>query len=381
MRARSITPRGLAAAAATILLAASACDRHEPGRVEAPGAPVEVVVSEVGSAAGTVAFPAEVVSDRKIEVATRASGLVRRVPVDVGSAVRAGQLLVELETDDVGSAIDAAQAAVKQASRYHERIAALEADGAATPQELDDAEARLAGARAELARARNQMRYVRLTAPIAGVVTVRGVDPGDLVVPGQPAVTLVGTGALVIRADLPAEHAGIVHPGSEVTVVVPSSGARVRARVTRVVPALESGTRRFRVEAAFEPAAAGGRILPGSYARLEIERGGDPTRWVPRDALVRRGQLTGVYVVEDDTLRLRWVRTGQARPDAVEILAGVPAGARLVRRPDPALADGLAVRAVEREAWRLRPLADARGAPAPGPGDARPAGPDPTGEE
>ena len=358
MNARTVTQPAVVLAAA-LALGASACDRHEPGRVEAPGGPVEVVVSEVGSAAGTVAFPAEVVSEREIEVATRASGLVRAVPVDVGSAVRPGQLLVALEADDVGAGIDAAEAAVKQASRYHERIAALEADGAATPQELDDAEARLARSRAELKRARTQLAYVRLTAPIAGVVTERRVDPGDLVVPGQPAITLVGTGGLEIRADLPSEHAGIVHPGSEVTVVIPETGARVPARVTRVVPALEAGSRRFRVEAAFEPAEAGGRLLPGSYARLEVERAGESTRWVPEDALVRRGQLTGVYVVEDDTLRLRWVRTGQRRAEAIEILAGLPAGAELVRRPDPALEDGVAVRTVESETWRLRPLADA----------------------
>lgn len=360
MRARTVSTPALAAALAGLLAAAAGCDRHEPGRLDAPADPVEVVVSEVGTAARTVAFPAQVVSEREIEVATRASGLVRRVAVDLGAAVRPGQLLVELESEDVGAGVDAAGAAVTQAARYHERIAALEADGAATPQELDDAEAGLARARAELKRARGQMAYVRLVAPIAGVVTDRRVDPGDLVMPGQPAIVLVGTGGLEVRADLPAEHAGIVHPGSEVTVVVPESGARVPARVTRVVPVLDGGSRRFRVEAAFDPPEAGGRLMPGSFARLEVERAGESTRWVPEDALVRRGQLTGVYVVEADTLRLRWVRTGERRPDAVEILAGLPAGSRLVRRPDPALEDGTPVRAVESETWRLRPLA-ARG--------------------
>lgn len=361
MRSSSL-PRGLALAAA-LTVAGAGCDRGEPGRVERPESPVEVVVSEVGTAAGVVAFPAEVVAEEEVEIATRASGLVRSVSVDVGSRVRPGQLLVALEADAVGAGIEAAEAAVRRASRYHERIAALEADGAATPQELDDAEAGLARARAELKRARTEMAYVRLTAPIAGVVTERRVDPGDLVVPGRAAITLVGTGGLKVRADLPAESAGIVRPGSDVTVVAGGSGARVPARVTRVVPALEGGSHRFRVEAAIEPGGSGERLLPGSWARLEVERAGDSTRWIPADALVRRGQLRGVYTVEDDTLRLRWVRTGRSRGDAVEVLAGVPAGARLVRRPDPALEDGLAVRAVEREAWRLRPLADA-GAPA-----------------
>jgi hypothetical protein len=87
------------------------------------------------------------------------------------------------------------------------------------------------------------------------------------------------------------------------------------------------------------------------FARLEIEGGGPETRWMPADAVVRRGQLTGVFVVESDTLRLRWVRLGESRGDAVEVLAGPAGDVRLVRRPAPQLVDGQPARVESSQEW------------------------------
>jgi RND family efflux transporter MFP subunit len=326
------------------------CGSSEPGRIEAPAGPAAVVVSPLETASATLSFPAEVVAEEHVELATRASGIVRRVTVDVGSRVRAGQLLVALESGDVGAGIAGARAGATQARRYFDRIVALEADGAATPQELDVARAGLAMAQAEVQRAEAQFAYVNLSAPFAGVVTERRVDPGDLVVPGQPALTLVSTGGLVVRADLPGERASQVGAGDPVTIVLPD-GSRLPAEVTRVVPALEGASRRFRVEVALDspPAAVG--LVPGMFARLEIEGGGLETSWMPADAVVRRGQLTGVFVVESDTLRLRWVRLGESRADAVEVLAGPAGDVRLVRRPAPQLVDGQPARVESSQEW------------------------------
>ncbi len=325
-------------------LVAAACG-GEPGRVARPEAPAAVVVAPVGEAAGALAFPAQVVPAEEVDLATRASGLVRRVTVDVGSRVRPGQLLVDLEAGDVGAGVASAEAATRQARRAYDRIVALEADGAATAQERDDAEARLAIAQAGLRQARTQLGYVHLAAPFAGVVTERRVDPGDLVLPGQPALRIVSTSGVEIRADLPAERADLVGPGAEVTVVVPETGERAAARVTRVVPALEGQSRRFRVEAAFTEAGAAAAFLPGTYVRLEVAAPEAPTPSVPSDAVVRRGQLTGVYVLDRDTLRLRWVRLGEPRGEEIEVLAGLGPDARVVRRPAPDLYDGRPARA------------------------------------
>jgi hypothetical protein len=160
---------------------------------------------------------------------------------------------------------------------------------------------------------------------------------------------VVAPGALKVVADLPAGRTGSLEPGRVVQVRI--EGAMHSVRITRVVPALGEGSRTFRVEAALQDAPRG--LVPGSYGRLEVERTGEGPRWVPADAVVDRGQLTGVYAVESDTLRLRWVRLGQRRDDAVELLSG-PVGLNgVVRRPAAELFDGRPVSTATEEAWGM----------------------------
>ncbi len=89
----------------------------------------------------------------------------------------------------------------------------------------------------------------------------------------------------------------------------------------------------------------------GSFVRLEIAGGGEASAWVPADAVVRRGQLEAVYVVAEDVVRLRWIRTGQRTAEAVEVLAGLGAGSPVVRDPEPGLVDGATVREVQVVGW------------------------------
>jgi len=94
-----------------------------------------------------------------------------------------------------------------------------------------------------------------------------------------------------------------------------------------------------------------GGLVPDQAAEFEVERGGEGPRWVPEDAVVRRGQLAGVFSVESDTLRLRWVRLGQTWGDAVELLAGPTGELEVVRNPSPDLWDGRAVGVLNIEQW------------------------------
>ncbi|MDT8342329.1 MAG: hypothetical protein RQ751_12520, partial [Longimicrobiales bacterium] len=156
------------------------------------------------------------------------------------------------------------------------------------------------------------------------------------------------------------EAAGTVSPGDAVTLR--TDRGDVPGRVRNVSPALDPRTRRFTVEILPEPgvgqAAAGTAgsgsaapaatlLVPGAFVRVEYAGAGDAARWIPADAVVRRGQLTGVFTVEADTLRLRWIRLGREREDAVEILSGPPGTLTVVRAPEAALRDGQPVASVE----------------------------------
>lgn len=343
--------------AAVVTLAALAwtgCDRGEPGEVPPPEEPVEVSVSVPIRGPATSAHPATVVSTDEAELATRTSGTVRRVRVDVGTRVSRGDTLLELDATDVAAAIEEAEASVTQARKRFERIRSLEADGAATRQELDDARAALERSRAGLKRARGQREYVVLRAPFDGTVSDRTVDHGDLAVPGRPVLHLVRPESVEVVADLPARVGSALAVGREATVADPETGRRHAARVVRVAPARQASSRRVRVELRLA-SGIGSPPAPGSYLRLELASADDSTVWIPADAVVRRGQLEGVYLAGGEELELRWLELGGERDGAVEVLGGLGPGDRVVRRPGPRLTDGAPVAAAETEAWTGAP--------------------------
>jgi RND family efflux transporter MFP subunit len=329
------------------LVGMAACGAEEPGRIPRAQDPIEVTVSAVVRAPTVESFPAVVTSERTAEVATRMSGTVERVLVDVGARVRAGDILIALDAKDIGARVAAAGAQRQLAERSFTRVDNLHRDGAASQSELDQASAGLEAARAMAAEAEAQEAYAVVRAPFAGVITQRSVDPGDLALPGRPLLSMMAPGALKIVAELPAQRAGSVAAGDVVGVRV---GDHVHAgHVSRVVPALGEGSRTFRLEASLD--APGEDLVPGSYARLELGVAGEGPRWVPADAIVHRGQLTGVFTVEADTVRLRWVRLGQTRDDAAELLAAPAGDLTIVRRPGADLFDGRPVSTAREEPW------------------------------
>jgi RND family efflux transporter MFP subunit len=338
---------------------ALACGGDPPPDPSESVAPVDVRVSAAVVAPGWETFPASVVASRRAEVATRMSGTVREVTVDVGEPVREGQPLVRLDDADVVARIESARAQAELAERSLRRVRNLHADGAASTQELDEVEADAEGARGRLRDAEAQLDYAVVRAPFDGFVVARLTEPGDLAGPGQPLLRIVGRGDLEVEADLPGDLAGRVEAGTRVLVHVSEGDVTAPARVARVVPALEQGSRRFRVEVLFDPPLdAGGGVVPGAYARLEIPQDGRgvEARWIPEDAVLRRGQLTGVMALEDGEIRLRWLRLGQTREGAVEVLAG-PSDLIVVRRPDSTLLDGTVAGNVTRVAWDGPPTA------------------------
>jgi membrane fusion protein (multidrug efflux system) len=337
----------------------NACDRGEPGRIPTDLTPADVEVSAPAAGASTLAVPGTVRSTREAEVATRVSGTVRDVRVDVGATVAAGAALAVLDDADVRAAVRRAEAEAERARAYHARIAALARDGAATRQELDDAVAGSEAAEAALEAARAQLDYVVIRAPFTGAVTARYVDPGDLAVPGMPVVALVRPGTVEVEADLPADRAATLAVGTALTVET-ADGRVLPVTVGSVSPALDRQSRRARVKLSFEDGEAG-LPVPGSFVRVRLEIGGPAGVWVPRDAVVERGQLTGLYVVEDDHVRLRWIRTGEVRAPAtgatgeaaIEILAGLGAQELVVRRPPATLHDGSPLGDVRQIDWTL----------------------------
>jgi RND family efflux transporter MFP subunit len=375
------------AAALTLSLAAAltGCGGGAETAVVADGSPVEVATAmastqdlpEAIEAGGVLRGHAHAV------IAARIMANVVAVNVQAGDRVRAGQILVVLDSAELAARVDqavagesaaarrldgarsereAAEAGARLARVTSARIARLFEHRSATAQEHDEAlaalraaEARLTaaeagvaeatagadGARAGRAAAEAAAAYARVGAPFAGVVTERSIDPGQLVVPGTTLVRIEDTSVLELEIKVDESRAALASPGATVQVLVEGAEPAIRnGRIAEISRAVDTDARAVLVTVAV---ADTNSLRPGMFARAELPGPIRRVLSVPVESLVRRGQLTSVFVVERDRARLRLVRVGRSDGSRVEVLAGLSEGETVVVRPPASLRDGAAV--------------------------------------
>jgi len=306
------------------------------------GAPVEYTT--VGS----------VVSDQRVDVTSRLTGYIRAVLVHEGDRVRRGQVLVRLDASDVEGAIREAQAGVTAAeAAFHDaeidrgHFQQLFDHGTVSDYEfrkviLKDEAARetLKQARAAYDTACAQREYAVIKSPIDGKVVARVKVAGDLTVPGAPILTLESEHGLLFEAfvDVDREPMAAIAVGKPVEVRIDGLSVPLKGTVSRLAPSADPATRSYQMKIAL-PDTAG--LTPGMFGRASFQIGESKSLVVPRQALVGRGGLYGVFVVdEEDKAHFRWLRIGREWPDRVEVTAGLKTGERLVAAPDPTLRDG-----------------------------------------
>lgn len=315
-----------------------------------PPAPVEVATARVGDLTIERTYLGMVRSRARAQLAAGADGQVIEVRVSEGDRVAAGDVLLRIDPSLARASLSAAQATERrtgaereQAARDAERFAAAgptavaqtEIERAAT-QELSLA-AQRAAARADVARARESLDRHQVTAPFAGVITARSIDPGDWVSTGTSVLELVADEDTEVLVRVEPALLDDVVVGTEATLIRGAHSAT--AQVRGVVSALDPATRTAQLRLA--PAEPVAWLLPGSTAdvRFTIQHAGDGVL-VPRDALVPGVAQTRVVRVID----------GAAQPLPVEVIESGTTDAR-VRGEGLAAGDVLVVRGND----RLRP--------------------------
>ena len=321
-----MTPKPMLPLAALMIASGLACGHK--AEAPAPALPTAQVrlVSDSAPGGGWVAASLEA-RDQAV-IASRTAASVKAVLVREGDAVKAGQLLVQLDDADLRGGRDAARAALDAAQAQQARIAALFRQQAATQAELDQANTQLAQARASLAAAQGAVSYTELRAPFSGTVRSRAVDPGAFAGPGQPLITVDG-GGLELRAALSDAEATGLKAGQ--TLAFEADGRAGTAKLLALASGGDPLTHRRDLRAAV---LAPKDLRPGAFARIQVKAGGDASAlWLPESALVRRGGLTGVFVVEDGHAALRWLSLGDQRDGRVEVRAGLKADEPVVDQP------------------------------------------------
>jgi RND family efflux transporter MFP subunit len=316
--------------AACILAAAAA--RGEP----APAQPAaKVRLSAPGAEAPSRAVAATIVAARRATVSTRVAAAVRAVHAEEGDRVGQGQLLVTLADDDLRAQLQAARSALSTALSQERRITALLAERAATTAELEQAQTQRAQAQSAVRGVEAQLAYTRIRAPFAAVVQARRISAGDLVGPGAPLYELDG-GGLEAQASLSAEEARGLASGMR--VAFETEAGRGEAEITALVPGGDPVSHRSGLRARVLEAPPG--LITGAFARLLLPARAAPAGlWVPTSAVVRRGDLAGVFVPEGGVATLRWLSLAEEEAGRVRVRAGLAQGERFVIDPS-GLRDG-----------------------------------------
>lgn len=293
------------------------------------------------------AYPAEGVieSRNQATVSAQTAGRVVAVQVDAGSLVARGAVLMRIDPAQAGQAVAGAEAAVAQARAnainaraQYERTKSLVARQFVSQSALDQAEAgmkaadaQLVAAQANRGQAATTLGFTTVTAPIAGVVAARHAELGEMAQPGTPLVTVYDPATLRAVAEIPQARLGAVTPapGSRLAARVEfaASGRWVDGVAVTVLPAADPRTHTLRVRVDLPPQLPG--VVPGMAARVHLMAGGvQPRLSVPAGAVLRRGEVTGVYVVDEaGRIQLRQIRAGEAVGEGrIEVLSGLKAG-------------------------------------------------------
>jgi RND family efflux transporter MFP subunit len=336
---------------AALALAASLCLTQ----ANAADTTVQVPTLKVqrGNASAVATFVGSLQPVKQSTIAAQVGGTVVALLVKVGDVVRAGQPLARLDPREPQAGLarsDAAlaqtQAELSQAQQNVDRTRDLRAQGFVSQAALDLALTQLAAAKAGSAQAQAARRqaalvsgHAELTAPFAGVVLATMVEVGDLAVVGRPLLTLYAPGALRAVVQVPVSRNAIAESAREVVIELPD-GRLFTPSARQPLPTTDavSQTVEWRLPLSAADSAAG---RPGQSVRVHFRAPAAPASpaatgregalSVPASAVLRRGELSAVYVVDNGQFVLRPVRTGVSSGERIELLAGVHDGQVIAR--------------------------------------------------
>lgn len=334
---------------ASLLAACSNPDSGSATSTAVPDFPTEVAALE--SARSEQIWDGVVEAVNQATVSAQTSGRVIELPFDVNDTVPEGAVIVRFTDVEQKSArsraqaqITSAQASYDEAEAAYKRIADVYARKLVAKAQLDQERARRDAAKAALIAAQaqsreigQQMDYTVVRAPYTGIVTERHVQIGESVQPGQALMSGVSLKDLRVSVQVPQGAIGPVRDMQEAVVILGGDGGiRIAASKVTVFPYADPATHSFTVRLDLPGENTG--LYPGMTVKVAFATGEARRLALPASALLERGELQSVYVVDGNAVSLRQVRTGRSIGGRVEILAGLNIGERYATDPAQAAA-------------------------------------------
>ncbi len=303
----------------------------------------------------------EVTAKQTANISTRMMGYINKIYVKPGDKVASGQLLVSISSDDilakkaqVQAMITEAEAAAKNAQRDYERFKTLRNQNSVSDKELENVALQNTSMNARVQMARQQMNevnamlsYTNIRAPFSGVVTQKMVDEGSMANPGMPILTIEQNGELQVIASIPENYIQYVKVGDVAKMELKSLGITIDGKVSELSPSAFRTGGQYSMKLAIDTKDKE-NIRPGMYVNILIpnKTGENITSKIMLDksSIVYRDQLTGVYVVDDQSqANLRWIRLGKTIGNQVEVLSGLSQNDKIVSKAEGKLYNGVKV--------------------------------------
>ena len=289
-------------------------------------------------------------------ISTRMMGYVTRVHVKVGEHVRKGQPLIDINNADMEAKKAQTQAGIIQAeARYRtakkdmDRFQALYDQQSASQKELDDistqyqiAEAQLENARQMQKEVEAMLSYTNIKAPFKGVVTSKSVKTGDMANPGQHLLSLEAPDHFVATVMVPETNIPIVKQNDSVSIYVKSKDQNLRGSVSEVSTSSQNSGGQYLVKIELqipeETRLYSGMFISAVFPSTHQDSG---QVMVPKDAIVTKGDLQGIYTVSaSNTAILRWLKLGRSMGEQVEVLSGLTEGEQYIVSAEGKLYNG-----------------------------------------
>lgn len=288
---------------------------------------------------------------RGVTVSADLPGIVDRIAFDSGRAVRAGDLLVQLDTRQEQAQLAAAEAQRDLDRLSLDRIRGLRAKGVVSQADADRAEAEYKQAEARVGEIRATIDRKTIRAPFAGTLGIRSVNLGQYLKAGDPIVPLQALHPIYVDFSVPQQQVGRLHAGTGVRVTADGAEVEAEGTVTAVDSIVDENTRNVQVQATFRN--TDGRLRPGMFVEVHVAVGaGTPVVTVPASAINYAPYGDSVFLVEElkndagqsyRGVRQQFVKLGDSRGDQIALLSGVDAGAEVVTSGVFKLRNGAAV--------------------------------------
>ncbi len=339
----------LVSGAGVAVMASKGDAPKKPGEDKAKAAleflPSEVVKPVVMAMPAQIEFSGPLMAPGTVVVRAKSNGTLLSLAVGEGSRVKAGQALGQVDLEELryriaerGASVEAMRAQMDQAERSYKANEGLAAKSFIAQTALDNSRAAYESARANWQAAKAQldtsqvtMRQAALVSPINGIVAKRRALPGEKLAAEQEVLTIVDLSKLELAGLVGTHEVSRLQPGMAVTVQVEGVEVPVEARIARIAPAAEPGTRSIGVTLVLDNPQE--RYRAGQYAVARVTLADDTQRLtVPLAAISRNSGQEQVWMIENGALARRIVTTGRsdAREGRVEILNGLKPGAQVL---------------------------------------------------